>query len=96
MRELAWARTDPVLSTLLPTRLPTGGEGRVRRAGDQGVLALKLRDEDLAALSGELEHLRLLQSSPDVVRVRSDAIGRLLLVLGLLGRLELGRPRSQD
>lgn len=81
LRELAWARVDPMLSALFPVRI---GEGR---AADQGVLTLALDGPEVDALLHELETLRALQATPDLVRVRSDMVARLLLVLGRLGRL---------
>lgn len=87
LRELAWARTDPILSCLFPARLPTSTDSRTRRAAAQGIIALSLTANDLATLCGELERLRAIQAQPDLVRVRSDAIGRLLLALGLIARL---------
>ena len=87
LRELAWARTDPVLSCLFPGRLPTSTDSKTRRAAAQGVISLKLANDDLALLISELGRLRTIQAQPDLVRVRSDAIGRLLLALGLIARL---------
>ena len=87
LRELAWARLDPVLSTLLPTRFAHGDDRGPNRAADQGVLTLTLDDGDVDALLADLEALRALQRAPDLVRVRSDVVARLLLVLGRVGRI---------
>jgi AraC family L-rhamnose operon transcriptional activator RhaR len=86
LRELSWARTDPVLSCLFPARVPSSADPKARRAAAQGVIALKFSDADLTLIGQELERLRAIQAQPDLVRVRSDAIGRLLLVLGIIGR----------
>jgi len=87
LRELAWARVDPVLSALFPARVASAEDPRARRAADQGVLTLHLAAADLTALAHDLDALRALQAAPDLVRVRSDVVARLLLVLGRLGRL---------
>ena len=87
LRELAWARVDPVLSAIFPGRLASTEDRRTRTAADQGVLTLALAEADCVALVRDLETLRALQSAPDLVRVRSDVVAWLLLVLGRLGRL---------
>lgn len=92
VRELAWVRHDPVLAALFPPHLPPS-DARARRTGDQGVLTLHVDGDDRAALVRELEALRALQAAPDLVRVRGEVIGRLLLILGRLGRIAVGsRP----
>lgn len=86
LRELAWARTDPLLVHLFPPHLSAVAAARVRPTTAQGILNWKLNDEDLEAVAGSCRILRELQASGDLVRVRSDAIAHLILLLGRLAR----------
>jgi len=87
-RELAWARTDPLLAGMLPTRLPSAGSPG--RPNGQGVISIRLSDERRQACIADLEAIRALQKDGDPVADRAALVGRLLLVLQQVAR-ELGR-----
>ena len=94
-RELAWARSDPQLAALFPTRMPAIGQPG--RAAGQGVLTVLLDANELRALCDELERTRHLLTGDDPVRARPDVIARILLILARLARhlpADLGQ-RSQ-
>jgi AraC family transcriptional regulator, L-rhamnose operon transcriptional activator RhaR len=86
LRELAWVRTDPLLVHLFPSHLPAVGQARVRPTGAQGVLTFHLDDTALDDIVGQCRILRDLQASSELLRVRSDAIAHLLLLLSCLAR----------
>ncbi|MBA3687182.1 MAG: AraC family ligand binding domain-containing protein, partial [Planctomycetes bacterium] len=85
MRELAWARTDPVLGCLFPARLPAAAD-RAKRSASQGVMALRLEGDDFTRCLAELEVLRVLLRGTDTALARGDIVAHLLLVLGLVAR----------
>jgi len=76
-RELAWTRTDPLLSYLLWT-----GPYADRR---RGILSTHLDEDALAECASHLDALDRLRLQP-VSRHRGDIIGRLALVLSCLAR----------
>lgn len=85
LRELSWVRSDPLLAHLFPAQV--SGPARVRPTGAQGILSWKLDEEGITEVSRCCQVLRDLQASGDLIRVRSDAIAHLLLLLGRLARV---------
>jgi len=85
--ELAWARTDPLLAPLLPAALDADAHdaprGR-RHAASQGLLALHLDGDGLAAVETELTALLAVQARADFAP--SEMIAPLLAILCRLGR----------
>lgn len=92
-REIAWARTDPLLGPLLPARL-AGADQTVVDAG-QGVLSLHLEADALAGLMRELDALRHVLVQGDPVQARGEAIARVLLVLTRLSRAHAASPETR-
>lgn len=93
LRELAWARSDPVLSCFFPAHLSPVTDGKNRRSAAQGVIALHFAKAELSECIAALERLRGIQHQPALVQIRSDAIGHLLLVLGLVARQIIGERK---
>ena len=92
-REIGWARTDPLLGPLLPSRL-AGPEQAVVNAG-QGVMRIHLEPDALAELMRELDALRRTLAHGDPVQARGEAIGRVLLVLTQLSRAHAANPETR-
>jgi AraC family L-rhamnose operon transcriptional activator RhaR len=91
--EIGWARADPLLSPLLPARMPVPGQ-QTTSAG-QGVVTVHLEPEDLKACMRQLDELRQVLAQADPVRARAEAIGRLLLVLAMLSRAHAANPEAR-
>ena len=92
-REIGWARTDPLLGPLLPSRL-AGTEQSLVNAG-QGVLNLRLEPDALAELMRELDTLRRLLVTGDPIQSRGEAVARVLLVLTQLSRAHAVNPETR-
>lgn len=92
-REIGWARTDPVLGPLLPSRL--GGPEQALVNAGQGILRLHLPPMALAELMQELDALRHLLNHSDPVQARAEAIARVLLVLTHLSRAHAASPETR-
>jgi AraC family transcriptional regulator, L-rhamnose operon transcriptional activator RhaR len=89
-RELAWTREDPLLGYLLWTG-PYSAPGR-------GALALSLGTAAFGECLAHLEALTALRHCP-LERYRGDVLGRLSLLLSVLGRVAQGNsclPREAD
>lgn len=91
-REISWARTDPLLGPLLPSRL--AGPEHAVQAG-QGVLSLRLEPAALAELMRELDALHRALGHGDPVQARGEAIARVLLVLAQLSRAYAASPETR-
>lgn len=85
-RELAWTRADPALGALMPRRVEPPLPGSPRPATAQGIIALRLPADDMARMIHEMEALRRVQQSADVVRARAEIVGRVLVMLALIAR----------
>lgn len=92
-REIGWARADPLLGPLLPTRLP--GPGQTPTTAGQGVITVHLPAEALKECMRELDHLRQVLAQADPVRARGEAVARVLLVLSLLARAHASNPEAR-
>jgi AraC family L-rhamnose operon transcriptional activator RhaR len=75
------------LAHLFPAHVPGTNHGRVRPTGAQGILSWKLDEAGIAEVCRICQILRDLQASGDLIRVRSDAIAHLILLLGQLARV---------
>lgn len=92
-RELHWTRHDPQLARLIPARLPVAVGERPDAA--QGVLRLRLTNEQLRSCSEELSRLRTLLDQRDTCMARPEIIARVTLVLGIIAQ-RLVSPSSVD
>jgi AraC family L-rhamnose operon transcriptional activator RhaR len=83
-REFAWARSDPQLSSLFPSRLPA--HGQPPRPTSQGIISMHLDQQQRMELVREFDLVRTLQQTDDPVRARPEIIAHLLLILSALSR----------
>jgi AraC family L-rhamnose operon transcriptional activator RhaR len=81
--ELAWLAADPQVAALVPPVTPPV-------APSQEVLHLHLGEDDLAEVEAALERIRRLQTAPDAIRVRSEAIAQAAVALA---RIAAAAPR---